>query len=43
VPSGLGRATPDYKAQTKTELKKIGDEVKKTEEEQARLVKIRKE
>lgn len=31
------------KAQAKTEFKKIEDEVKKTEEEQARLVKIRKE
>ena len=34
---------PDYKAQAKTEFKKIEDEVKKTEEEEARLVKIRKE
>jgi hypothetical protein len=33
---------PDSKAQAKTEFKKIKDEVKKTEEEEARLVKIRK-
>jgi len=32
-----------YKAQAKTEPKKIEDEVKKAEDEEARLVKIRKE
>jgi len=32
-----------YKTQAKTEFKKIEDEVKKAEDEEARLVKIRKE